>query len=603
MKKLSLLAIVLALFASMLAPAGALAETAVVEGARFEQVVDVDGIEGSCFYLYIPSNMEVPFPMMTPVIYVYGDAPYADTDAAWAAMTAAGLDVIAEDEQAVVILVNPVGDAWGEADIDVYEAIMGYISYVDGVEMLTYHSLQYAIGEGSGATFINNHLSHNAKRLAAVMTIGGEIGYNVPNLPLPAYIVSGSDEAVEYYLRANDGTFADDTNEVLPTSGRVDTTIEYYRSFWSTEETDEKTVYTYTYDDVKKVIVSKAEATALDAGLIADCWNSLFRYTARICLTTNFWQYTADNYNDTTFTLVKRPNYDAAGMDVIRVDATEQSIWTDIGEVGDRSYPYWYEFVPAAVQEAMESDSDETFPLLLCFHGGGDHPIYEAESVGWAQLAIDNDIIMVAPNGSSSTGEEFNALIDYMIEKYPVDTSRIYAAGFSGGARSTLTLSNAYPERLAAVAPQSCVSGPSYEPLLENLDAYDYDLDLPICVVGQGMETESTNNNYQYVWHDLLAGIMELNEIEAPDMTALDFAKYPYWGFETEEEMRHGAPYPFAIWTSQVSDENGVPMLALMHTEETTHTHYPYYANHIWAWMQQFTRDTQTHEVIYTPNA
>ena len=127
----------------------------------------------------------------------------------------------------------------------------------------------------------------------------------------------------------------------------------------------------------------------------------------------------------------------------------------------------------------MESGSGETFALLLCFHGGGDHPIYEAESVGWAQLAIDNNIIMVAPNGSSSTGEEFNALIDYMIDKYPVDTSRIYAAGFSGGARSTLALSNAYPERLAAVAPQSCVSGPSYADLTDKLDTYEYDLDLP----------------------------------------------------------------------------------------------------------------------------
>lgn len=602
MKKLSLL-VALAMVLTILSPIAALAQVSTVEGARFEQVTDVADIAGSCFYLYIPSNMEVPFPMMTPVVYVYGNEPYADAEAAWAALTDAGLETIAEDEQAVIIMVNPVGDIWGEGDIDVYEAIMNYISYVDGVEQITYHSLQYAIGEGSGATFINNYLSHNAKRLAAVITFGGEIGYNVPNLPLPAYIVSGSDEAVEYYLRANDETFIDDVNEVRPTSGRVDETIEYYRSFWTCEETDEKTTYTYTYDDVKQVIVSKAEATALDAGLIADCWNSLFRYTARICLTANFWQYTKDNYNDETFYLVKRPNYEAAGMEVIRVDATEQDIWTDIGQVGDRSYPYWYEFVPAAVQEAMESGSGETFALLLCFHGGGDHPIYEAKSVGWAQLAIDDNIIMVAPNGSSSTGEEFNALIDYMIDKYPVDTSRIYAAGFSGGARSTLALSNAYPERLAAVAPQSCVSGPSYADLTDKLDTYEYDLDLPICVVGQGLEAESTNNNYEYIWHNYLQLIMDLNEIEAPDMSALDFSTYPYWGFDTENLQRHGAPLPFAIWTSYMSDEDGIPMMALMHTEQTTHVHYPYYANLIWSWMQQFTRDTETHEVIYTPNA
>ncbi|MDO4548368.1 MAG: hypothetical protein Q4D04_09740 [Clostridia bacterium] len=580
---------------------GAFAEASVVDGARFEAVADVGGIEGSSFYIYIPSNMEVPFPMMTPVVYVYGDEPYSDEDAAWDMITAAGLDVIAEDEKAVIIAVNPVGENWGADDIDVYEAIMQYISFVDGVEKITYHSLQYAIGEGSGATFINDYLSHNCKRLAAVMTIGGDIGYNVPQLPLPAYIVGGSDEAVEYYIRANDGTFIDDNNEVLPTSGRVDATIEYYRSFWETEQAEDKTTHIFTYDDAKRVIVSNSDATSITSELVEDCWNSLFRYTARICLTANFWQYTADNYNDTTFTLVRRPNYDEAGMEIYRVDPTEQDIWTEIGEVGSRSYPYWYEFVPAAVQEAMDNNTGETFPLFLCFHGGGDHPIYEAESVGWAQLAIDNDIIMVAPNGSGA--EEFNKLIDYMIEKYPVDITRIYAGGFSGGAGSTLNLSNAYPERLAAVAPQSRVSGPYYTDLLEKLDSYGYDLDLPICVVGQGVETESTNNNYEYVWHDCLEIITQINEIATPDMGALNFNKYPYWGFETENELRFGSPYPFAIWTSELSDADGVPLLKLMHTEQTTHTHYPKYANHIWEWMSQFTRDAETHEVVYTPAA
>lgn len=147
------------------------------------------------------------------------------------------------------------------------------------------------------------------------------------------------------------------------------------------------------------------------------------------------------------------------------------------------------------------------------------------------------------------------------------------------------------------------MSGPSYADLTDKLDTYEYDLDLPICVVGQGLEAESTNNNYEYIWHNYLQLIMDLNEIEAPDMSALDFSTYPYWGFDTENLQRHGAPLPFAIWTSYMSDEDGIPMMALMHTEQTTHVHYPYYANLIWSWMQQFTRDTETHEVIYTPNA
>ncbi len=563
------------------------AEVDTVEGASFTQVEDVGGIEGSCFYLYVPSEMESPFPMITPVIYVYPDAAYESEDDAWDAMTAAGLDVIAEDEKGVIIMVNPTGDEWGDVDVSVYEEIMSYISYVDGEVPLTYSSLQYMIGEGSGATFINNYMTLNAKRIAAVLTFGGEIDEDAfPMYPLPAYIVSGSDEAVDFYINANDETI------VLPTSGRVEEVEEMIRSGWETTETDEKTTYTLSSNDVRQVIVSKADAETMDADIIEDCWNSLFRYTARVCLTANFWQMSSP-YNDETFVLVKRPNYDEAGMEVVRVDGIGNGIWED-----DESN-YWYEFVPAAVQEAMESGSDETFPLFVCFHGGGDHPIYEAESIGWAQLCIDHDIIMVSPNASGA--DESSELIDYMIDKYPVDTSRIYAAGFSGGARSTLNLSNAYPERLAAVAPMSCVSGPFYTELMENIDSYDYDLDLPICVVGQGLETESTNHNYEYVWQDAIDLIWELDEI-APYEGELDYTVNPYWGFPVEDQVRNTNQYAFAIWSGYNYDEDGVPMLALMHTENTTHDHFSGYAELIWSWMSQFSRDTETGAVIYTPN-
>ena len=129
-----------------------------IEGG-FTQVTDVGGIQGSCFYIYIPADLEIPYPIMTPVIYVYGNEPYDDKDTAWAALTATGLDIIADEEKAVIIMVNPVGDTWGRIDIDVYEAIMLYIYYVDGPVPITFHSMQYAIGEGSGATFIGNRVN------------------------------------------------------------------------------------------------------------------------------------------------------------------------------------------------------------------------------------------------------------------------------------------------------------------------------------------------------------------------------------------------------------------------------------------------------------
>lgn len=571
----------------------AMAEPALPEGASFTKVENVGGIEGSSFYLYVASELYAPHPMLTSVIYVYGDKPYADVDAAWAAMEAAGLNAIAEEEHGAVIMVNPVGETWGKDDIDVYEAIMEYIYFTDGDVSLTYHNLQYAIGEGSGATFINNYLAQNCKRLAGVMTFGGEIGTPRASYALPAYIVSGSQAAVDYFISNNDGT------PFIPDGGRKNTIAEMIKANWTLSEDDAKTVYTYAPDPVKKVIVSKAEATALDADLILDCWKTLFRLTTRTCLTTNCWAYGKTLYNDHEFTLMARPDYEAAGMDVIKIEGVGNGIYED------NESNYWYEFVPKAVQEAMANGTDETFPLFVCLHGGGDHPVYEAESVGWAQLAIDHDIIIVAPNPSSRTPEHANTqptmeLIKLMCEKYPVDQTRIYAGGFSGGARSTLALSNYAPEVFAAVAPMSCVSGPYYSPLMEKIDTYTYDIDLPILFAGQALEAESTNWNYEYIWYDAVQIMWKLNEI-APYEGELDYSKYPYWGFPTEDELRFAQPSGFALWRAFQYDEEGVPLLGMMHSEGTTHTHYPEYADLIWEWMSQFSRDLETKDVIYTP--
>ena len=564
-----------------------ISSTAVAEEARPKgiiKVTDVGSIEGSAFYVYLPAELEDPSPMVTPIIYVYGDAPYTDEQSALDMITANGLDTIAEAEKAVVIAVNPVGETWGKADVDAFEAFMKHIFFIGGELPLTYHTLQYMIGEGSGATFINNYMAAHCKRIAAVMTIGGEIDNPVRQLPLPAYIVSGSQEVVDYYLAINDGS------SQVPSGRGADQIVEALQAQWQIDETDEKTTYTFAANDVKKVIVSKSAAVELNADLIADCWNSLFRYTARVCLTANFWDFAGPRYNDESFVLVNRPNYEAAGMEVERVDGIGNGIWEDAAE------NYWYEFVPAAVQSAAEGES---FPLVVCLHGRGDHPMYEAEFDGWSQVCIDNNLIMVSPNGSGD--DELLALVDYMIDKYPVDTSRIYICGFSAGGNNTKSLAIAAPERFAAIAPQSAPAGPGLEDLIAKLGDYGYDLDLPMLVAGQAYESESTSYGGVYRWVDALKTICEVNEIAFPEGD-MDYAHYPYWGFDVQDNVRLYPQYGLNLWQGYLYDTNNVPMLSLMHSELQTHTHYMGYAPYIWAWMSQFARDTETGMITYTAN-
>lgn len=585
MRKLWAILIAFALLLSLVA-VGASAESVPMEGAKFAKITNVGGIDGSSFYLYVASELYDPYPMLTPVIYVFGDEPYQNAEAAWAAAAEAGLIDIAEADHGAVILVNPVGESWGSTDLDVFEAIEQYIYYTTGTVKLTYHNLQYAIGEGTGATFINDYLTQDCKRLAAVMTFGGEIHNPYPLYPLPAYIVTGSQKAIDFYKNINDGTL------LLPTSGRITELTATVKKLWSTEATDQKTVYTFTPDPVKKVIVSNAITQTLDADIIADCWATLFRRTTRSCLTTNCWQFSDSIYNDTVFTLLERPDYTKAGMQVVKVEGVGNGIWDD------SAANYWYEFVSAAVQEAMSSGSDEKFPLVLCIHGGGDHPIYETESMGWAQLAIDQNVIVVSPNAAGA--DQFVQLIDYMAAKYPVDLSRVYVTGFSRGARQTLAVSHAYPERFAASAPISCVSGPFFTDLIAALPNYAYDLDLPICFGGQGMETESTNNDNQYVWFEAVKEIYAIDEI-TPYEGDLDYTKYPYWGFPVEDNQRNATPSGHAIWQGYLYDADGIPLVCAMHTEDLTHAHFPSYAQYIWGYFSMFSRDTATGALIYEP--
>ncbi|HMC85357.1 MAG TPA: PHB depolymerase family esterase, partial [Chitinophagaceae bacterium] len=56
---------------------------------------------------------------------------------------------------------------------------------------------------------------------------------------------------------------------------------------------------------------------------------------------------------------------------------------------------------------------------------------------------------------------DVNAMIDYAIAHYRVDTSRIYVAGLSMGGGNTWDYGVAYPNRVAAIVPISGASWPS----------------------------------------------------------------------------------------------------------------------------------------------
>lgn len=100
------------------------------------------------------------------------------------------------------------------------------------------------------------------------------------------------------------------------------------------------------------------------------------------------------------------------------------------------------------------TDAAEPLPLLLAFHGGGDSAFHIAWVSGWWRVAKRNRFLLVCvENHLNTTATEVMELIDRIREKYPVDSKRIYATGFSMGGCKTWDLYQEYPEAFAALAP------------------------------------------------------------------------------------------------------------------------------------------------------
>ena len=93
-------------------------------------------------------------------------------------------------------------------------------------------------------------------------------------------------------------------------------------------------------------------------------------------------------------------------------------------------------------------------PLVLGFHGGGDSCFFFATMAGWAKIAHRHNFLLVTiENHLNSTATEMIELLEILKKKYNIDTTRVYATGFSMGGCKTWDMVQEYPEVIAAAAP------------------------------------------------------------------------------------------------------------------------------------------------------
>ena len=108
----------------------------------------------------------------------------------------------------------------------------------------------------------------------------------------------------------------------------------------------------------------------------------------------------------------------------------------------------------AFYNKGLFDEGKKSVPLVLGFHGGGDSCFFFSTMAGWANIAHNNNFLLVTiENHLNSTATEMLEVINELKKIYNIDETKIYSTGFSMGGCKTWDFVQEYPEVFAAVAP------------------------------------------------------------------------------------------------------------------------------------------------------
>ncbi|EEF57543.1 prolyl oligopeptidase family serine peptidase [Pedosphaera parvula] len=108
-----------------------------------------------------------------------------------------------------------------------------------------------------------------------------------------------------------------------------------------------------------------------------------------------------------------------------------------------------------------KASSRKKWPAIVFLHGSGERGtnIWKATTHGPTKYIEKNPdfpfilITPLCPAGHKWSDDVVLGILDQVIDKYNVDTNRVYLTGLSMGGYGTWSLATTYPERFAAVAP------------------------------------------------------------------------------------------------------------------------------------------------------
>lgn len=537
------------------------ASKAFAADGTIKKLTDV-GVTGGTVYLYKPANITTNA-LMSPIVILYGQKAYVDESEAQAALVLSGIKAQADKDGFYVYMPTMTnGSTWDAAnDVKVYQAIVdnttnaGYAP--DGMSNGRYAgdlSLINLIGEGSGADFINSNLlntftspkNYNSSYVPAAVLTFNATNEPVSNLEIPAFIVNGTSSAVNKYKEMN----KTDINSV---SNGIN-------------------IYSNKSQPVQKVMSTTSAVTnGYDTSLTQKAYDMLFSTIRRRNLGFS---------GDGSLQLYERPNYSALGLTV------NAHVEEYVQEAGARKHT-WYEYIPEGVK-----NSDKKVPLILIFHGGGNHALFEAETSGFPEIAAKEGFIVVSVQHSGSaieneTPESVITLLKYLETKLPIDTTRVYASGFSMGSDMTQNLGLKYPEYFAAIAPMDGSFGTLSEKTLVVPTIYFAGEKSPLRELPH---QASWNNGAENEVDTFIKGLCAINGV---NYTGFD-SQYGLWGIKADKT--YSVTSKSGVNLISVSELNstkdGIGYTALAATSNKGHSILPEEGQVAWDFLKKFSRQT-----------
>ncbi|MEM9282835.1 MAG: alpha/beta fold hydrolase [Verrucomicrobiota bacterium] len=133
------------------------------------------------------------------------------------------------------------------------------------------------------------------------------------------------------------------------------------------------------------------------------------------------------------------------------------------------------------VSEDESEVTEDGWPLLLYLHGrsvrGEDlETIKRYGPPSFVEKRSHLPLVVVSPQlpDGAWPAQTLNALLNELLERYPIDPKRVYLSGVSLGAMGAWTFAGAYPGRIAALVPICAHGPPSVAPKLVGMPIWAF---------------------------------------------------------------------------------------------------------------------------------